>query len=73
MADFFTNGQFFHLARVALTHLLASARSCSRRSTNDMTDWRAKELSPDNSDHIQPTAAANAFVQVIIMLRKTLI
>ncbi|SAM01761.1 hypothetical protein [Absidia glauca] len=25
-----------------LTHLPASARSCSRRSANDMTDWRRK-------------------------------
>jgi hypothetical protein len=33
----------------------------------------AKELSPDNSDPIQHTVAANAFVQVIMMLRKTFI
>ncbi|SAM00650.1 hypothetical protein [Absidia glauca] len=26
----------------SLTHTPASARSCSRRSTNDMTDWRRK-------------------------------
>ncbi|SAM01093.1 hypothetical protein [Absidia glauca] len=33
----------------------------------------AKELSPDNNNPIQPTVAANAFVQVIMMLRKTFI
>jgi hypothetical protein len=33
----------------------------------------AKELSPDNNDPIQPTVAANAFVQVIMMLRRTFI
>jgi hypothetical protein len=38
-----------------------------------MTYWRQKELRPDNNNPIQPTAAANAFVQVIMMLRKTFI
>jgi hypothetical protein len=33
----------------------------------------AKELSPDNDDSIQTAVAANAFVQVIMMLRKTFI
>jgi hypothetical protein len=33
----------------------------------------AKELSPDNNDTIQPTVAANAFVQVLMMLRMTFI
>jgi hypothetical protein len=33
----------------------------------------AKEPSPDSNNPIQPTAAANAFVQVIMMLRKTFI
>jgi hypothetical protein len=33
----------------------------------------AKELGPDKNDPIQPTVAANAFVQVIMMLRKTFI
>jgi hypothetical protein len=33
----------------------------------------AKELSPDNNDPIQPTVSANAFLQVIMMLRKTFI
>ncbi|SAM01336.1 hypothetical protein [Absidia glauca] len=32
-----------------------------------------KELSPDNNDPSQLTVAANAFVQVIMMLRKTFI
>ncbi|SAL99398.1 hypothetical protein [Absidia glauca] len=65
MAGFPTNGRSFYFARAALTHLPASARSCSRRSTNGMTD---KEL--DNNNPIQPTVAANAFVQMIMMLRK---
>ncbi|SAM09322.1 hypothetical protein [Absidia glauca] len=56
-----------------LTRLPVSARSCSRRSTNDMTNWRGKKHSPDNNDPIQPTVAANVFVQVIMMLRKTFI
>jgi hypothetical protein len=39
-----------------------------------MTDWRQKKkISPGNNNPIQPTAAANAFVQVIMKLRKTLI
>ncbi|SAM02337.1 hypothetical protein [Absidia glauca] len=33
----------------------------------------AEELSPDNNNPIQPTVAANLFVQVILMLRKTFI
>ncbi|SAM02328.1 hypothetical protein [Absidia glauca] len=40
-------------------------------------EWRAqlaaKELSPDNNNPIQTTVAANAFVQAIMMLRKTFI
>ncbi|SAM07080.1 hypothetical protein [Absidia glauca] len=32
-----------------------------------------KYLSPDNNDSIQPTVAASAFVQVIMMLSKTFI
>ncbi|SAM07551.1 hypothetical protein [Absidia glauca] len=31
----------------------------------------ANELSPDNNNPIQTTAVANAFVQVVIMLRKS--
>ncbi|SAM08113.1 hypothetical protein [Absidia glauca] len=53
-----------------LTHLPATARSCSQRSANEMT-VAAKELSP--GDPIQSTVAENAFVQVIMMLRKTFI
>ncbi|SAM03669.1 hypothetical protein [Absidia glauca] len=50
-----------------LTHLPASARRCSRRSANEV----AKELSA--GDSIQPTVAENAFLQVIMVLRKTFI
>jgi hypothetical protein len=61
----------FLLTVPALTHPPASAKS-SRRSTNGMTDWREKP-SPNNNNPIQTSAAANAFVQVIMMLRKTFI
>jgi hypothetical protein len=33
----------------------------------------AKKFNPDNNDPIQPTVAANAFLQGIMMLRKTFI
>ncbi|SAL95929.1 hypothetical protein [Absidia glauca] len=54
-----------------LTHLQASARSCSRQSANDMTELAAKELGPGIP--IQLTVAENAFLQVIMMFRKTFI
>ncbi|SAL96743.1 hypothetical protein [Absidia glauca] len=38
MAGLPTSGRSFYLARAALTHLPASAKSCSRRSANGMTD-----------------------------------
>ncbi|SAL99721.1 hypothetical protein [Absidia glauca] len=61
----------FILHMPPLTHLPASARSGSQRSANDMTDRAAKELR--SGDPIQPTVAENAFVQVIMMFRKTFI
>jgi hypothetical protein len=61
----------FILCVPALTHLPASAKSCSWRSTNGMLV--AKELSPDNNDSIQSTVAANGFLQVIMKLRRTFI
>jgi hypothetical protein len=42
MADFPTYGRFFLLHVPPLTHLPVSARSCSWRSANDMTNWRRK-------------------------------
>ncbi|SAL94752.1 hypothetical protein [Absidia glauca] len=71
VAGFPAHGRSFYLARAA--HLPASARSCSRRSTKDMTDWWQKKLSADNNNPIQPAFAANVFVQVIMMLRKAFI
>jgi hypothetical protein len=68
MADFPTNGRPFYLAHAGLIHLPDSAKSCCPRSTNSMTDTEF-----DNNNPIQPTVAANAFVQVIMMLRKTFI
>ncbi|SAL99207.1 hypothetical protein [Absidia glauca] len=42
MAGFPTYGRFLIFHVLPLTHLPVSARSCSRRSANDMTDWRRK-------------------------------
>ncbi|SAL97950.1 hypothetical protein [Absidia glauca] len=56
-----------------LTHLPASARS-SPRSTNGMTDWRQKNSALTTTILFNlHTVAANAFVQVVMMLRKTFI
>ncbi|SAM07024.1 hypothetical protein [Absidia glauca] len=48
-------------------------RVCERGSNT--TPWPMEQhnekLSPDNNDPIQLTVAANAFVQVIMILRKT--
>ncbi|SAL96293.1 hypothetical protein [Absidia glauca] len=49
----------------------ASARSCSRRSANDMTDWRQKNSAL--AILFNPIVAENAFVQVIMMFRKTFV
>jgi hypothetical protein len=40
---------------------------------HDRVRQKKKTLNPDNNNPIQPTVAANAFVQVIMMLRKTFI
>ncbi|SAL99148.1 hypothetical protein [Absidia glauca] len=61
----------FTLLVPPLTHLPVSARSYSRAIDEWHDRLLAKEFSPNNP--IQPTTAANAFVQVIMMLRKTFI
>ncbi|SAM03425.1 hypothetical protein [Absidia glauca] len=64
-------GQFFHLARTALNPFT----SLCEKLFPAIGEWHdrlaAKELSPGNP--IQSVIAENAFVQVIIMFRKTFI
>ncbi|SAM07201.1 hypothetical protein [Absidia glauca] len=71
MADFLTNGRFFYLARAALD----PPTSLCKKLLSAIDEWHdslpAKELRSDNNDPIQPIVAANEFVQVIMMLRKT--
>ncbi|SAM08184.1 hypothetical protein [Absidia glauca] len=71
MAGFPTYGRFFYLAHSALN----PPTSLCKKLFPAIDEWHdrlaAKELSP--GDPIQPTFAENAFVQVIMMLRKTFI
>ncbi|SAM00246.1 hypothetical protein [Absidia glauca] len=73
MAGFPTYGRFFYFARAALN----SPTSLCKKLFPAIDEWHAqlaaKELSPDINNPIQPTVAANAFVQAIMMLRKTFI
>ncbi|SAL96651.1 hypothetical protein [Absidia glauca] len=67
MAGFHTNNRSFYLARAAL-----NPPTCICKAIDEWHDrLAAKELSPD--DPIEPTVAANVFVQVTMMLRKTFI
>jgi hypothetical protein len=73
MACFPTYGRFFYLARAA-----RDPPTCLFKKLFPAIDeWHdrlaAEELSPDNNNPIQPTVAKNAFVQVILMFRKTFI
>jgi hypothetical protein len=67
------NGRSFYLARTALD----PPTSPCKKLFPAIDEWHdrqaAKELSPDNSDPIQPTVSTNANAQVIMMLRKTFI
>ncbi|SAM03187.1 hypothetical protein [Absidia glauca] len=58
-------------ARMA-AHLPASARSCSRRSANDMTDWRRKNSALTILFNL-PNADDTDQIRVIMMFRKTFI
>jgi hypothetical protein len=73
MASFSINGRSFYLARAVLD----PPTSLLKMLFPAIDEWHdglaAKELSPDNNDPFQPTVAAYAFVQVIMMLRKTFI
>ncbi|SAM01175.1 hypothetical protein [Absidia glauca] len=66
-----TYGRFFYLARTALN----PPASLCKKLFPAIGEWHyrlaAKELSP--GDPTQPTVAENAFVQVIMMFRKTFI
>ncbi|SAM05752.1 hypothetical protein [Absidia glauca] len=71
MAGFPTNGQSFYLARAVLN----PPTSLCKKLFPAIGEWHdrlaAKELSP--GDPIQPNVAENAFVQMIMMFRKTFI
>ncbi|SAM09663.1 hypothetical protein [Absidia glauca] len=73
MAGFPTNGRSFYLARAALHPSI----SLCKKLFSAIDEWddrlAAEELSPGNNDPIQPAVAANAFVHVIMILRKTFI
>ncbi|SAM09383.1 hypothetical protein [Absidia glauca] len=69
--DQWQHSRFFYLARAALNPLT----SLCKKLFLAIGEWHdrlaAKELSPGNP--IQPTVAENAFVQMIMMFRKTFI
>ncbi|SAL96287.1 hypothetical protein [Absidia glauca] len=71
MAGSSTYGRFFYIARAALN----PPTSLCKKLFPAIGEWHdrlaAKELS--HGDPIQPTVAENAFVQVIMMFRKTFI
>ncbi|SAL98258.1 hypothetical protein [Absidia glauca] len=71
MAGFHTYGRFFYIARAALD----PSTSLCKKLFPAIGEWHdrlvAKELCP--GDPIQHTVAGNAFVQVIMMFRKTFI
>ncbi|SAM05200.1 hypothetical protein [Absidia glauca] len=67
MAGFPTKDRFCYLVRTALD----PPASLCKKLCPAIDEWHgrlaAKELSTDNNDPIQPTVAANSFVQVIMM------
>ncbi|SAL97220.1 hypothetical protein [Absidia glauca] len=71
MAGFPINSRSFYFSHAALD---PPTKLC-KKLFPAIDEWHdrlaTKELDPDNNN--QPTVAANAFVQVIMMLRKTLI
>jgi hypothetical protein len=73
MVGFPTSGRFFYLACAALD----PPTSLCKKLFLAIDEWHdrlaAKELGPDNSDPGQATVDANAFVQLIMVLRKTFI
>ncbi|SAM06709.1 hypothetical protein [Absidia glauca] len=71
MAGFPTYGRFFYLARTALNPPTSLCKKLFPAISERHDRLAAKELSP--SDPIQSSLAENAFVQVIMMFRKTFI
>jgi hypothetical protein len=73
MAGLHTNSRFFYLAPAVLD---PSTGLCKKLFLA-IDEWHdrlaAKELGPDNNDPGQATVDANAFVQLIMVLRKTFI
>ncbi|SAM00421.1 hypothetical protein [Absidia glauca] len=72
------NGLPAHVGSFYLAHAaLDPPTSLCKKLFPAIDEWHdrlaAKELSPDYYNRIQPTVTANAFVQVIMMLRKTFI
>jgi hypothetical protein len=72
MADILTNVLFFYLARAALDPPTSPCKKLFPAIAESHDLLAAKELSPDKNAPIQLTVAANAFAQVIMMLRKAL-
>ncbi|SAL94964.1 hypothetical protein [Absidia glauca] len=71
MAGFITNGRSFYLARAVFNPPTSLCEKLFPAIDERHDRLAAKELILD--DPIQPTVAANAFVQVITMLRETFI
>ncbi|SAM01547.1 hypothetical protein [Absidia glauca] len=71
MAGFLTYGRFFYPARAAINPPTSLCKKLFPPIDERYDRLAAQELSP--SDPIQPTVAENAFVQVIMMFRKTFI
>jgi hypothetical protein len=73
MACFPTNGQSFYPSSAALG---PPTRLCEKLLPA-IDEWHgrlaAKKLSPYGNDPIQVTVTANAFIQVIMMIKKTII
>jgi hypothetical protein len=68
MAGFPTNGRSFYLACGALDLPTSLCKKLFPAIDKCHDRLAADKLSPDNNDPIRPTVAANAFVQVIMML-----
>ncbi|SAM04696.1 hypothetical protein [Absidia glauca] len=70
MADFPTNRRSFYLSHAALSPPTSLCKMLSRRSTNDMTDWRQKNSAlttkinlPSLSMHFSAPAIPNDDIQ----------
>jgi hypothetical protein len=71
MVGFPTNGRPFYPARAALDPPTGLCRKLFSAIDEGHDRLTAKEPSPDNNNSIQSIVAANAFLQVIMVLRKT--